>query len=127
VPGFGGPQGNYPMKAGFNNDAPPVTQSGTQTSNQQPNPENNNKTGLTASSLASATPEMQKQMLGERLYPFIHRQQPEYSGKITGMLLEMENTELLKLLDDQLALDRKIMEAMDVLKAHLTDGSKDGI
>merc|ERR1712146_30844 len=42
---------------------------------------------LTASALASADPEMQKQMLGERLFPQIARQFPEHAGKITGMLL----------------------------------------
>jgi polyadenylate-binding protein len=75
---------------------------------------------LTATALASAPPEMQKQMLGERLYPLIHAQQPEYSGKITGMLLEMDNGELLNLLEEQAALDSKIAEAMDVLKAHIS-------
>ncbi|SAM05700.1 hypothetical protein [Absidia glauca] len=81
---------------------------------------------LTAAALASAPPEMQKQMLGERLYPLIHAQQPEYSGKITGMLLEMDNGELLNLLEEQSALDSKIAEAMDVLKAHIsTDAPAD--
>jgi polyadenylate-binding protein len=74
---------------------------------------------LTAAALASAPPELQKQMLGERLYPLIHAQQPEYSGKITGMLLEMDNGELLNLLEEQSALDSKISEAMEVLKAHI--------
>ncbi|KAG2220438.1 hypothetical protein INT45_004180 [Circinella minor] len=78
-----------------------------------------NGNGLNASALAAASPEVQKQMLGERLYPLIHASQPEFSGKITGMLLEMDNSELLNLLEDQSALDAKIAEAMEVLKAHL--------
>ena len=35
------------------------------------------------------------------------------------MLLEMDNSELLNLLEDKSALDAKIAEAMEVLKAHL--------
>lgn len=53
--------------------------------------------GLTPQTLAAAPPPQQKQMLGEALYPKIQAQQPELAGKVTGMLLEMENTELLSL------------------------------
>lgn len=50
---------------------------------------------------------------------YSHASQPEFSGKITGMLLEMDNSELLNLIEDKAALDAKINEAMEVLKAHL--------
>uniref|UniRef100_A0A6U3DAI6 PABP n=1 Tax=Entomoneis paludosa TaxID=265537 RepID=A0A6U3DAI6_9STRA len=73
---------------------------------------------LTASALASATPEMQKNMIGERLYPLIHQSQPDLAGKITGMLLEMDNSELLHLLESPEALNAKISEALQVLEAH---------
>lgn len=73
---------------------------------------------LTASALASATPEMQKNMIGERLYPLIHQSQPDLAGKITGMLLEMDNSELLHLLESPEALNAKITEALQVLEAH---------
>jgi polyadenylate-binding protein len=73
---------------------------------------------LTASALASASPEMQKNMIGERLYPLIHQSQPELAGKITGMLLEMDNSELLHLLESPDALNSKISEALQVLEAH---------
>jgi polyadenylate-binding protein len=73
---------------------------------------------LTASALASATPEVQKNMIGERLYPLIHQSQPELAGKITGMLLEMDNSELLHLLESPEALNAKIVEALQVLEAH---------
>lgn len=53
--------------------------------------------GLTPQSLISAPPQQQKQMLGEALYPKIVVYQPELAGKITGMLLEMDNAELLSL------------------------------
>lgn len=81
---------------------------------QQPVPQG----ALTASALASASPEMQKNMIGERLYPLIHQSQPELAGKITGMLLEMDNSELLHLLESPEALNAKISEALQVLEAH---------
>lgn len=53
--------------------------------------------GITLPMLNAAPPAQQKQLLGEVIYPKIHAQQPELAGKITGMLLEMENAELLAL------------------------------
>merc|ERR1712061_569433 len=50
---------------------------------------------LTASMLAAAPPQEQKQMLGERLFPLIQGMYPELAGKITGMLLEIDNSELV--------------------------------
>lgn len=76
---------------------------------------------LTAAALASASPEVQKNMIGERLYPLIHNSQPELAGKITGMLLEMDNSELLHLLESPDALGAKIDEALQVLEAHNAD------
>ena len=74
--------------------------------------------GLTAASLANASPAEQKQMLGETIYPKIHQAQPELAGKITGMLLEMDNAELLVLLEDDTALDAKVSEAVSVLEEY---------
>jgi len=66
--------------------------------------------------LASASEEQRKQMLGERLFPLIERRNPPLAGKITGMLLEMDNGELLHLLESESALNDKITEALQVLQ-----------
>jgi polyadenylate-binding protein len=47
--------------------------------------------------LAASSPQQQKQILGEALFPKISVIHPELAGKITGMLLEMENQELVNL------------------------------
>lgn len=61
----------------------------------------------------------QKQMLGEVLYPKIHEQQPELAGKITGMLLEMDNAELLYLISDSAAFHERVDEAERAYKDYL--------
>ncbi|KAH9856914.1 hypothetical protein C2E23DRAFT_721064 [Lenzites betulinus] len=70
---------------------------------------------ITAAALASASPMEQKQMLGEVIYMKIVASQPELAGKITGMLLEMDNTELLHLLEAPDAMNNKVNEALAVL------------
>ena len=63
-----------------------------------PPPGDLNAASLLQSQLAT-TPnsQQQKQILGENLFPKIQSIQPELAGKITGMLLEMENAELVNL------------------------------
>jgi len=75
---------------------------------------------LTASMLAAAPPQEQKQMLGERLFPLIQRMFPDLAGKITGMLLENDNSELLHMLEHHESLKSKVEEAVAVLQAHQT-------
>ncbi|KAI0218612.1 Protein phosphatase PP2A regulatory subunit B, partial [Massospora cicadina] len=72
-------------------------------------------TRLTAAALAAATPAEQKQMIGEQLFPLIQDINEENAGKITGMLLEMDNDELLHLIEDSHALNEKVTEALNVL------------
>lgn len=73
---------------------------------------------LTASMLAAAPPQEQKQMLGERLFPLIQCMYPTLTGKITGMLLEIDNSELLHMLEHNESLKAKVEEAVAVLQAH---------
>uniref|UniRef100_A0A7S1IQE0 Polyadenylate-binding protein n=1 Tax=Eutreptiella gymnastica TaxID=73025 RepID=A0A7S1IQE0_9EUGL len=73
---------------------------------------------LTPSQLANMSPEQQKNALGERLFAAISAIQPEYAAKITGMLLEMDVTETLNLLESPDVLNSKIGEALAVLQAH---------
>ncbi|CBH14557.1 Polyadenylate-binding protein 2 (Poly(A)-binding protein 2) (Poly(A)-binding protein II) (PABII) (Polyadenylate-binding nuclear protein 1) (Nuclear poly(A)-binding protein 1) (PABP2), putative [Trypanosoma equiperdum] len=69
--------------------------------------------------LASMTPDQQKNVLGERLYNYIVRNNPSFAAKVTGMLLEMDNSEILNLLDNHSLLDTKVQEALDVLNRHI--------
>lgn len=72
--------------------------------------------GALASLLANAPPAEQRMMLGESLYPLVEQLEPESSAKVTGMLLEMDQTEVLHLLESPEALRAKVEEAMEVLR-----------
>ena len=96
--------------------------------------------GIDLNVLNQAPAGQQKQMLGEALYPKIHEMQPELAGKITGMLLEMDNSELINLYvssrhpndsianfrstSDESALRAKVDEAMSVYDEYVKN--KDG-
>jgi len=71
---------------------------------------------LTTAMLASANIQDQKQMLGERIFPVVQTLCPEEAGKVTGMLLEMDNAELLMMLDDRDLMSTKVNEAVSVLR-----------
>ena len=73
-----------------------------------------------ASKLSAATPhqQQQEQLLGEQLFHLISPMRPEHAGKITGMLLEMDNLGILQMLDSYESLKLKVDEAVMVLKAH---------
>ncbi|KAK4348701.1 hypothetical protein RND71_031456 [Anisodus tanguticus] len=69
-----------------------------------------------ASSLAFASPEDQHMMLGEQLFPLVERIERDHAGKVTGMLLEMDQTEVLHLIESPDALKKKVSDAMAVLR-----------
>lgn len=74
-------------------------------------------TPLTLPILSQFTPDQQRNIVGERIYPLIAKHQPELAGKITGMLLDSFYTEeMLQLIENPEALSGKVQEAVDVLK-----------
>ncbi|KAG9552827.1 hypothetical protein KCU71_g11363, partial [Aureobasidium melanogenum] len=84
---------------------------------------------LGTQAISDVSPALQKQILGEALYPKIHEQQlklaafypkvrarqSELTTKLTGMLLELDNTELRRLNTDDAALFSDVDEVMRVL------------
>ncbi|RDW94417.1 polyadenylate-binding protein [Coleophoma crateriformis] len=76
--------------------------------------------------LANVAPQQQKQLLGEALFPKIQAMQPDLAGKITGMLLEMDNQELVNLVEDETALRAKVDEALTVYDEYVKNKGGDG-
>eukprot|EP00927_Polykrikos_kofoidii_P064909 TRINITY_DN60718_c0_g1_i1.p1 TRINITY_DN60718_c0_g1~~TRINITY_DN60718_c0_g1_i1.p1 ORF type:complete len:450 (+),score=68.46 TRINITY_DN60718_c0_g1_i1:127-1476(+) len=78
---------------------------------------------LSAEQLVTASPEMQKNLLGERLLPAILEvlvgRDKSLGSRITGMLLEMDNSELLILLTCEEQLQIKVEEALQLLEAEV--------
>lgn len=73
---------------------------------------------LDATLLAQSDPQVQKNMIGEQLYPLVQQYEVNKAGKITGMLLEMETSELLNLIESPESLRSKVTEALMVLEQH---------
>ena len=79
--------------------------------------------GISLSDLTAMGQQEQKQLLGEHLFRSVISIDPQFhdmdlAGKITGMLLEMDNADILHLLESQDALREKVQEAIAVLEAH---------
>jgi polyadenylate-binding protein len=74
---------------------------------------------LQAQLATTQDPQAQKQIIGENLFPKIQAIQPALAGKITGMLLEMDNAELINLFEDDNALNVKVQEALAVYDEYL--------
>ncbi|KAF9053736.1 polyadenylate binding protein [Hymenopellis radicata] len=123
--GVARPPAGAPAPAGR---APPPAQAGYKLNPQTRNAGAPSADGavptLTATSLANASPMEQKQMLGEVIYMKIAGSQPDLAGKITGMLLEMDNNELLHLLENNDAMNSKVNEALSVLHDYTSRRSR---
>lgn len=62
-------------------------------------------------------PEVQKRILGENLYSIVlENSNKKIAGKITGMLLEIENETLVRLLKNPIEIVQKVKEAIEVLR-----------
>ena len=75
------------------------------------------RAGLTPAYLANLPQAQQKNILGEQLYKLIFATNPSQAGKITGMLLELDTSEVLHLIDTPAALTDKVSEAIEALKS----------
>lgn len=71
---------------------------------------------LTISALAQLSEEEQKRTLGERLFPLVQAIYPTLAQKLTGMLLGVDNAEVIHLLESKESLRAKLEEGISVLK-----------
>ena len=67
--------------------------------------------------LATVTPQDQKELLGERLFPEIQKMNSPLAGKLTGMLLEKSNEEILQMIENPDYLTKEVKAALDLLKS----------
>ncbi|TVU47529.1 hypothetical protein EJB05_07133, partial [Eragrostis curvula] len=61
--------------------------------------------------------EKQRTILGNKLFPLVERHQPDLAAKITGMLLEVRNSDVLALISSPEMLHAKIEECAQLLQA----------
>jgi len=119
VAGQQGPKGaSFQYEAGVRNQRAPVQAAAEVAGHSEPVLPTQAGESLTIKALAAAPEKQQKQIIGEQLFPRIKLQEPNLAGKITGMLLEMDNGELIHLLESAEALNEKIQEAKEVLQQH---------
>merc|ERR1719401_3107793 len=117
MPGVGGPMPGMmrPMMPQMPGGARPMGAPTMPQGQPAPQPAPTANQPINASVLAQAPPAVQKQMIGEKLYPAIAKFKPDLAGKVTGMMLEMDNSELLMLLESEQQLKNKVEEALQVL------------
>lgn len=71
---------------------------------------------MTVANLSNLNERDQKQYLGEQIFKKIEQITKDKAGKITGMVIGMETSELLQLLQSDEALHAKVQEGMAVLR-----------
>ncbi|GAO14699.1 uncharacterized protein UV8b_04613 [Ustilaginoidea virens] len=128
MPGY--PPNNRQSGAGRGGNSRNSQGSGTNSNNSGPGhaPRGESSTvSMLQGQLAAAQPAQQKQILGEIIFPKIQAINSELAGKITGMLLEMDNTELINLIEDDAALKAKVDEALAVYDDYVKSQGNDKI
>ena len=63
--------------------------------------------------------EDRKRLFGEAIYQEIFKKYDKWTGKITGMIIELEDSELLHMMENKLLLYAKAKEAMGILNSQL--------
>jgi polyadenylate-binding protein len=82
-----------------------------------PKPPEHLKLPFDLNNFYESSSEVQKRILGENLYPVVlENSNKKIAGKITGMLLEIDTTTLLKLLQSPSEVAAKVREAVEVLR-----------
>jgi polyadenylate-binding protein len=112
------PMGGQRVKFTSSARNPPGPPLQTQVPPTQPDVAPDHPSQALLASLAQATTQQQKQIIGEHLYREIYSMHADLAGKITGMLLEMDNSELLHMLEVPESLKSKVEEAVTVLRDH---------
>jgi len=114
-PGMGGRGGPQNGRQNFRQQQPMPPMPG-QAAPEPPAAESN-PIALIVSQLGTATPDQQRMILGEALYPLVDAVDSANAAKVTGMLLEMDQAEVLHLIESADALKAKVQEALAVLAA----------
>lgn len=121
VPVYGIPPQFQQDFNGQNVRPPPQQQQQQPRGGYYPNRNQTNKRDL-AAIIASVPQDQQKRILGEELYPRIvatgKAQEPEAAGKITGMMLGLENQEILDLLDDDELFNNHFEDALTAFEEY---------
>lgn len=76
---------------------------------------------IRASVVAVDNKEDRDTLLGDKLYGIIKHLEPEEAGKLTGMLLEMDDEEIIRLLCNPPSLRQQVVEAKLVLEGIADD------
>eukprot|EP00974_Lingulodinium_polyedra_P065409 6324709-Lingulodinium_polyedra.AAC.1 len=56
-------------------------------------------------------------MIGEQLFPAIAKHRADLAGRITGMMLELDNSDLMDILDSEPRLSSAMAAALAILTA----------